>query len=121
MTRFRGAAFRVAPLWVGVLALVGVFDLVVGVFDLVVGVFALDVGVPARDVRPFTCGLLTVGEFDLDEGAESLGLFKFLTERGSFDDDPVVEVLVVGCFREGAFRETGSSAGDLGTSLWDLL
>lgn len=105
VTRVRGAAFRVTPLWVGVLALVGVFALVVGV--------------PALDVRPFTCGRLRVGEFERVEGVESLGLFTFLTERGSLDVDKALEVLVVGDFREGVLRDTGGTEGDFGMSLCD--
>ena len=123
VTRFRGAGFRAAPLWVGVLALVGVFALVVvGVFALdVVGVFALDVvvGVSALDVRPLTCGLLRLGEFERVDGAESLELFNFLTERGSLEDDPAPAVLLVVGFREGVSRGAAGTEGDLGMSLRD--
>lgn len=115
MTRFRGAAFRVAPLWVGVLALVGVFALDV------VGVFALVVGVSALDVRPLTCGLFRLGEFERVDGAESLELFSFLTERGSFEEDsaPAPTVLLEVGFRDGVLREVGGIEGDLGMSLCD--
>jgi hypothetical protein len=125
VTRFRGAAFRVAPLWVGVLALVGVFALdEVGVFALdEVGVFALVVvvGVSALDARPLTCGLFRLGELERVDGAESLELFSFLTERGSLEADPVPApaVLVMVGFRDGVLRDAGGIAGDLGMSLCD--
>jgi hypothetical protein len=102
---------------VGVLALVGVFALdVVGVFALVVVV-----GVSALDVRTLTCGLFILGEFERVDGAESLELFSFLTERGSLeaDPDPAPVVLVVVGFRDGVLREAGGIEGDLGMSLCD--
>jgi hypothetical protein len=100
---------------VGVLALVGVFALDV------VGVFALDVvvGVSALDVRPLTCGLFRLGEFERVDGAESLELFNFLTERGSLEDDPAPGVLLVVGFREGVSRDAAGTEGDLGISLRD--
>lgn len=96
VTRDRGAAFRVTPPGVGVLA-------------LEVGVFARLVGVPALDIRPLTVGgLLKVeGELErVDEGVVSLGLLSFLTERGSLDvDPPPAAVLEAVPFREGVLRE----------------
>lgn len=110
VTRDRGAAFRVTPPWVGVLA-------------LEVGVFARLVGVPALDIRPFVGGLLKAeGELDrVDEGVVSLGLPSFLTERGSLEADPppAAAVLEVVPFREGVLREGGGPDWDLGISLCD--
>lgn len=84
-----------------------------------VGVFALVVvvGVSALDVRPLTCGLFKLGEFERVDGAESLELFSFLTERGSLEADPAPAVLEVVGFRDGVLREAGGTEGDLGISL----